>query len=463
MPNKNTTEDSEESELLVPKPRMIRSKRDFFLILSMQSLYLASYCVASTIGPFYTLEVEARGSNTIIGGLVFAAYPFIIFILSPIVGKYLPKLGPVTVLAAGSLMEGTGEILFGFIALLTEQWLFVLLSFLLRILTAIGAAFSQIAIISILCCLYPNHISISFGMLELASGVGLMIGPTLGGFLYHVGGFKLPFIVVGSFVMLALIIVMATLPRNQIRTPDDDETVVSILGVTKVIGVAIVGMCIVTGGILISFFESTIAVQLDHITNGKFTKAQIGAYFVFATGFYTVSAPLWGCIVEHKLSGNNAMIIGHILALVSFLLMGPVPFLQPVFTATPISTAISLCVLGISMGPFLVPVISAMQMYAIESGLENGLSLNSIISGLFASCVNIGSIIGPIIGGLFLHYSTFSWACLLLVIIILIEGIVLSMFSFCKSCKEQKEEQASNSDTLQGLLNDQNYLKDENL
>ena len=463
MPNKNTTEDSEESELLVPKPRMIRSKRDFFLILSMQSLYLASYCVASTIGPFYTLEVEARGSNTIIGGLVFAAYPFIIFILSPIVGKYLPKLGPVTVLAAGSLMEGTGEILFGFIALLTEQWLFVLLSFLLRILTAIGAAFSQIAIISILCCLYPNHISISFGMLELASGVGLMIGPTLGGFLYHVGGFKLPFIVVGSFVMLALIIVMATLPRNQIRTPDDDETVVSILGVTKVIGVAIVGMCIVTGGILISFFESTIAVQLDHITNGKFTKAQIGAYFVFATGFYTVSAPLWGCIVEHKLSGNNAMIIGHILALVSFLLMGPVPFLQPVFTATPISTAISLCVLGISMGPFLVPVISAMQMYAIESGLENGLSLNSIISGLFASCVNIGSIIGPIIGGLFLHYSTFSWACLLLVIIILIEGIALSMFSFCKSCKEQKEEQASNSDTLQGLLNDQNYLKDENL
>ena len=58
---------------------------------------------------------------------------------------------------------------------------YLLFSFLLRILTAVGADLSQTATISILCYLYPNHVSISFGLLELASGVGLMIGPTLGG------------------------------------------------------------------------------------------------------------------------------------------------------------------------------------------------------------------------------------------------------------------------------------------
>ena len=455
MEHKSLTMDREEKKMLVPKQKMICSKTDFFLILSIQCLYLASFCVASTIGPFYTLELKARGSNTITGGLVFAAYPYIIFVLSPIVGKYLPRIGPVTTLAAGSFMEGTGEILFGFIALFTEQWLFVLFSFLLRILTAVGAALSQTATISILCCLYPNHVSVSFGMLELASGVGLMIGPTLGGFLYHVGGFKLPFIVVGSFVMLALMIVMSTLPKNQIHATNDDKSVVSVFGVIKIPGVAIVGMCIVTGGVLISFFESTIAVNLDRITNGKFTKAQIGEYFVFATGFYTVSAPIWGYIVEHKLNENYAMIIGHILALGSFLLMGPVPFIQPLFIATPKSTAISLCLFGISMGPFLVPVIGAMQKYAISSGLESGLPLNSVISGLYGSCLNIGSIIGPIIGGLFLHYSTFSWACLLLVTIVLIEGVVLGVFTFYKAFKTQRQEHASSTDASMKLLNDQ--------
>ena len=116
-------------------------------------------------------------------------------------------------------------------------------------------------------------------------------------------------------------------------------------------------MCVTTVGVLISFIDSALAVQLDYITNGKFTKAQIGAYFVFAVGFYTVNALLWGC----ELSKNHAMIIGHILILAIVLLIGLVPF-----------------IFGISIGLFQVPVIGAMQMYATETGLENGMSLNSI-------------------------------------------------------------------------------------
>ena len=463
MALKNPALESEERILLVPQPKMIRSKMDIILILSMQSLYLASFCAASTIGPFYTLEAKTRGSNTVVAGLVFAAYPFVIFLLSPIVGKYLSKLGPVTTLAAGSLLEGTGEALFGFIALCKDQWMFVLFSFLLRILTAVGAAFSQTAIISILCCLYPNHVSISFGMLEFAAGIGLMIGASLGGFLYHIGGFKLPFIVVGSFVLLSLVTVMVTIPRNQIHECRERERVVSIFRVMRVPGVATVGISIITAGVLVSFIDSALAVQLDQITNGKFTKAQIGGYFVFATGFYTVSAPIWGCIVEHKVKQNHAMIIGHIGVAISFLLMGPVPFIQPLLHGTTVSTAISLCIFGISMGPYQVPVIGAMQHYSIESGLENGLLLNSMISGLFSSCINIGSIIGPIIGGFFLHYSTFSWACLLLFITILMEGIFLLVFTVYKTYKKRRQEHPPNIDSSVGLFNNHSYIKDDKL
>ena len=157
------------------------------------------------------------------------------------------------------------------------------------------------------------------------------------------------------------------------------------------------------------------------------------------------------------------MIIGYILALVSFSLMGPLPFIQDLFTATPKSTAISLCNFGISMGPFLVAVIGAMQKYAIESGLENSLPLNSMISGLYGFCLNIGSIIGSIIGGLFLHYSTFSWACLLLVTIILIEGIVQGVFTFYKAYKTQRQERASSTDASLEVFNNQGYLKDNDL
>ena len=231
-------------------------------------------------------------------------------------------------------------------------------------------------------------------------------GATLGGILYEIGGFNLPFTVVGSFVMIALVAAMLTLHGRHIHKTEKEKHV-PMVRIVKVPGVAIVGMCVITAGVLVSFIDSTLAVHLDHITNGKFTKAQTGTYFVFSVGFYTITAPFWGYIVENKLSKNHAMIIGHILILASFSLMGPASFLQPILNATPISTAISLCIFGISMGLFQVPVIGAMQMYAIESGLANGLPLNSMISGLYTSCINI------------IHT----------------ELIILVVFSFCKVCK----------------------------
>ena len=92
MKTKSLAGDDEEKELLLPKPELIRSKKDILLILSTQLLYLSSACVYSSIAPLYTLEATKKGTTTTVSGLVFATYPFIIFVLSPIVGKVLPQL-----------------------------------------------------------------------------------------------------------------------------------------------------------------------------------------------------------------------------------------------------------------------------------------------------------------------------------------------------------------------------------
>ena len=113
--------DSKERNLLVTKLNIRQIKTNLLLFLSLQCLYLASLSVASTIGSFYMSEAKARGSNTMVGGLVFSVYPYMVFLLSPIVGRYMSKIGPVASLIAGSFMEGIGEISFGFISLFKEQ------------------------------------------------------------------------------------------------------------------------------------------------------------------------------------------------------------------------------------------------------------------------------------------------------------------------------------------------------
>ena len=440
MKIKIDAKDNEERELLLPKPKLIHNKTDLLLILSTQLLYLSSACVYSTIAPLYALEAKKRGTTSTVIGLVFSAYPFIIFILSPIVGKFLPQLGPVLTLFVGSFLEGFGEILFGFIVSMQNRWMFVLFSFLLRTVAGVGASFSRTALISILSVMYPDHVSVIFGILEFASGIGLMIGPFLGGLLYSIGGFKIPFIVTGSFVWLMLGFVMIALPRNRIHIITKVEKTVSIIRVVKVPGVVIIGMCIVTAGICITFYESTIAVQLDCITKAKISKKQLGAYFLFSTGFYTVSAPIWGYIVEHKIPGKYSIIIGHVLLMVAFILLGPVPFLQDVLTATPASTIISLSLLGAALGPYFVPAVGTMKMYAEHSGLETNLSLSGIISGLFSSCFCIGSIIGPIIGGVILQYSTFPWACFIIMVLLLVDVSVLTTFLLYNAFQRHREQ-----------------------
>ena len=84
--------------------------------------------------------------------------------------------------------------------------------------------------------------------------------------------------------------------------------------------------------------------------------------------------------------------------------MGPVPFIQEVITATPLSTAISLCLLGISLGPYLAHVTDIMKKYAIELGFDNNLLQSGIVTRLFSSYFFVGSIIGPIVGGLLIQY-----------------------------------------------------------
>ena len=45
---------------------------------------------------------------------------------------------------------------------------------------------------------FPNNIAFMFALLETFFGVGMICGPTVGGALYELGGFTLPFATLGS-------------------------------------------------------------------------------------------------------------------------------------------------------------------------------------------------------------------------------------------------------------------------
>ena len=72
-----------------------------------------------------------------------------------------------------------------------------------RIVTALGGSMGQS--FAIIGCFFPDRIASISAVIQVFNGLGLMIGPLLGGLLYQFGGFQLPFFVMGGALFLGIL------------------------------------------------------------------------------------------------------------------------------------------------------------------------------------------------------------------------------------------------------------------
>ena len=82
----------------------------------------------------------------------------------------------------------------------------------LRVLDGMGNAAAWGAILSIMMKLYPGNVATIMSSTEMIFGLGYSVGPAIGGSLYDVGGFKLPFITVGSITLVIAIALIYFIP-----------------------------------------------------------------------------------------------------------------------------------------------------------------------------------------------------------------------------------------------------------
>ncbi len=76
---------------------------------------------------------------------------------------------------------------------------FIVFSFIWKFLCGIGAGINSTASMAIIATHYKSEREKTIGMMEASSGIGLLIGPFLGAILYQLGGYALPFFVLGTY------------------------------------------------------------------------------------------------------------------------------------------------------------------------------------------------------------------------------------------------------------------------
>lgn len=102
----------------------------------------------------------------------------------------LNQIGPKLLFNGGILTTGACAILFGLLDKVDGHYPFIILSFLIRIVEAMGNAAFLTASFAIIAKEFPNNVATTFASLETFFGLGLIVGPTVGGTLYQVMYFQ---------------------------------------------------------------------------------------------------------------------------------------------------------------------------------------------------------------------------------------------------------------------------------
>ena len=169
--------DQENHESQKPKIKPLTA----FQIKTMLALCFINFCSCcgfSLLTTFFPEEaVEKRDLTATQNSLIFAVYAGLNIIGCPLFGYLLPSIGARSMLFAGILLSGFGNLLFSFLYLEMNPYRFLTIACILRVVLAIACSMYLTACYSIMCGVWSERRTQAVGLLEMTTGVGMVIGP----------------------------------------------------------------------------------------------------------------------------------------------------------------------------------------------------------------------------------------------------------------------------------------------
>jgi multidrug resistance protein len=341
---------------------------------------LVAYSIAVPVLPDYTRELGA--SPTVIGFL-FSSFGLTLLIASVPMGAISDRVGRRGPLVLGLAALAISTLVFAFARQLS--WLFAA-----RLIQGAADAVTWVVGFALLADLYaPAERGRVMGFVMSGATFGLMVGPSLGGWLYEAGGIALPFLIVAAGAAAATIaaLLMPFPPGQAAR-----ETV-PLRMIAGVPGVAVCAVAVILGSATLSMMEPVVSLWLtDRLA---LNPGRIGLVFGIAAVASTALHPVYGSLAD-RWGGRRLTLVG----LTAMSMMLPV-----VAQAWDFSSAVGLYVL-LAAGAAMV--VTPSLAYMGDAVSAAGVSSFGVAYGLYNFAWGAGLLIGPALGGFLYERLGFS-------------------------------------------------------
>jgi len=379
----------------------------------MMTLGMTHFCngmCVSLQAPFYPAEAEKKGATASEYGLVFGIFELTVFLVSPVIGRYLPQLGVNRAFSLGISTTGTMCILFGFLNFIEGPREFIGLSIAVRIVEAVGNSAFLTSSFCLVAQRFQGSIATVFSLVEMSFGLGMILGPTVGGALFQAGGYILPFLVLGCILLIQAF--LSTLSLGMTITTEQSLPVRGRPGILKALtvpSVLLAVLAVFAASISIGFLQATLE---RHLAQFDLSPVNIGIFFMVYGASYAVLSPVWGWMAD-KLYPGFVILVGSMFLCVGLSLVGPLPCTGLLPSYNIIMGA--LVVAGVGLGAQLVSAFALAQRGTVSYNFPDDVTTYSLVSSLWTSAFALGAFVGPTTAGVLYDRVGFEWSTLFMV------------------------------------------------
>ena len=328
--------------------------------------------------PILPLYAERFGASPLVVGLLLAVYSLMQSVCAPLLGKLSDRVGRRPVLLVSLIGTSLGFFVMAFAGSL---WLL----FVARIIDGATGGNISTAMAYIADVTPAERRSRGMGLIGAAFGLGLILGPAIGGLLGHVS-LAAPFLFAGALAAanaVALCFLLPeSLPPERRRAAERHLTIAEIFRPPH-------GRALFT--VMATYFCTTVAFSLLTATYPLFTERRFG-FHAIQNGYIFASQGLIGALIQGALLGwllkrssDKALTVAGTAVLTVSLFVLP---LSATIGGLLLATA------GIAVGHALV----AAPLNGLASKHTNPSSQGRVL-GVMQSAASVARIIGPVLGG----------------------------------------------------------------
>ena len=387
----------------------------------------------SILAPLFPSKGTKDGFSESLIGWIIGIFALSSTCISPFTPLLIKKYSRIKLLFFATFCEATSTLLYGFINFINSFYGILFFMLTVRIIHGCCCGIIGTLVYSLTISLSkPSELYKSLGNLEIAWCIGITTGPIFASFFYKLGGYSLPFFMLGSLLYTSVF--LST--RVAKEKTDSDEEIKNNPPFLKYLTYGKINFILLaffSGYISQSFFYPCLA---NHLLQNFNLNISISSLFFIIIAISNLIVLQYLEALTKKFGLYETTCIGLLIVSLGVLMIFPYP---------PLPKNIIIIIFGfILIGgggvPIFVPGLIALNenIKKIDNNIDN-LTVNDITSAINFLTINIGDFCGPIIGGFLSTYLGCKHCCLVISCIIVFYCIFY-FFYFIKLIFDKKEK-----------------------